>query len=153
MPWPDLVDALRELTPTALTIAALLLSVLSGVFGQTLSHRRRTESRPEPKPLEELLNQLTANAVEAGRLATLVQTEIQAQLVQVEKLRKDASEAEHLAALHGAAAEAVAAQVRAAITNETKKSKRYSFWSGIAFFVAGVAASIFVTLLVRPIGS
>jgi hypothetical protein len=142
----------RDYADLFTALGALLTSVGTAIYALVLTRRRRRESSPEPKPLEDLLQQLTANAVEAGRLATLVQTEIQAQLVQVEKLQKDATEAEHLAALHGAAAEAVAAQFKAAVANESKKSARSAFWSGFLFFVAGVAASIFVTLLVRPIG-
>lgn len=136
-----------------LPIVAATISLIALIYGQLIAKRLRRQTTPEPKPLEDLLDQLTANAVEAGRLATLVHAEIQAQLAQVEKLRKDATKAEHLAALHGAAAEAVAAQFKAAVESESKKSARYSLVSGVMFFVAGVAASIFVTLLVRPIGS
>jgi hypothetical protein len=136
-----------------LPIVAATISLIALIYGQLIVKRLRRQTRPEPKPLEDLLDQLTANAVEAGRLAALVQAEIQARLAQVEKLRKDATEAKHLAALHGAAAEAVAAQFKAAVESESKKSTRYSLLSGVLFFVAGVAASIFVTLLVRPIGS
>ena len=133
------------------TIAALVAAI-AGILASTLSRRHSAIERPKPKPLEDLLQQLTVNAKEAGRLATLVQVEIQAQLTAVAKLRKDATEAEQLAALHGAAADAVAAQIRAAATAENKKASRVAIWSGALYFVAGVAASIFVTMLVRPIG-
>lgn len=129
-------------------LGALLAAVISASIGFLTSRRARAE-RPQPQPLEDLLQQLTTNATESGRLATLVQTEIQAQLTQVEKLRKDASEAEHLAALHGAAADAVAAQFKAAVASESKKTTRAAFLSSALFYVAGVASSIFVGLLLK----
>ena len=82
-----------------------------------------------------------------------MQAEIQAQLTQVEQLQKKASDAEQLASLHGAAADAVAAQFRAAVAGENKKSARSALVANVMFFLAGVVASVFVTLLVRPIGS
>lgn len=133
------------------TLIAALVGAVAFVMALRLS-RSSVIIRPKAKPLEDLLQQLTVNAKEAGRLATLVQVEIQAQLTEVAKLRKDATEAEQLAALHGAAAEAVAAQIRAAAAEESKKSTRIAIWSGALYFLAGVAASIFVTMLVRPIG-
>lgn len=131
-------------------LGAFAAAVVSASIGFLTSRKARAE-RPQPQPLEDLLQRLTTNAIEAGRLATLVQTEIAAQLSQVEKLRKDASEAEQLAALHGAAAEAVAAQFKAAVASASQKSARTAMWSNVLFFVAGVTASIFVTLLVRPL--
>lgn len=131
---------------------AAAIALVAGYIAIDLA-KRRGGTQPEPRPLEDLLQQLTANAVEAGRLASLVQVEIQAQLAEVAKLRKEATEAEQLAALNGAAAEAVAAQFKAVVASESRKSTRVSIWSGVLFFVAGVAASIFVTLLVRPIGA
>lgn len=154
---PAFQASMAVATMAALTAGQALNKRAAKLTAQMLSRLQKKKGRLAAAPVEDLLKQLTANALEAGRLASLVQVEIEAQLAQVEKLRKDAKEAEHLAALHGAAADVVAAQVRsaveAAVQNEGKKSTRYSFWSSVLFFIAGVAASIFVTLLVRPIGS
>lgn len=116
------------MNPESFSVVSALLAALVSAFVGFLTSRRARAERPQPQPLEDLLQQLTTNATESGRLATLVQTEIQAQLTQVEKLRKDASEAEHLAALHGAAAEAVAAQFKAAVASESKKTTRAAFF-------------------------
>lgn len=87
----------------------------------------------------------------AARLLNQVEAEIQARSASAERLKEEAQAAENLANLNQAQRDAIAKLVRNEIGVETKKATRQSYIASALFFIAGVAATITITLLVHPL--
>jgi predicted ATP-dependent protease len=84
-------------------------------------------------------------------LVEQVTAEIEARAATAERLRDEAQAAEQLAQLSKAERDAVARLVRAEVSDQNRKSTRLSFVASALFFVAGVAATVAVALLVHPL--
>ena len=98
------------------------------------------------------LARLGSTMQESAQLLEQVSGEIEARSAAAAQLQKEAQEAEQLAKLNQAERDAVVRAVRAEIVSESKKSARQGLWANLLFFIAGVAASIAVTLFVQPFG-
>lgn len=140
--------------PLTVAVAAMAVSALSGFFAQILQRRtRRTtiEVKGE-ESLEARLARLGSTMQESARLLEQVSGEIDARAAAAAQLQREAREAEQLAQLNQAERDAVVRAVRAEIVSESKKSARQGLLANILFFIAGIAASIAVTLFVQPFG-
>jgi VIT1/CCC1 family predicted Fe2+/Mn2+ transporter len=89
-------------------------------------------------------------AVNPG-LVEQVTAEIEARAATAERLKDEAQAAEQLAQLSKAERDAVARLVRAEVSDENRRSTRLSVVTSALFFVAGVAATVAVTLFVHPL--
>lgn len=84
----------------------------------------------------------------ANESETAIQEKSEALLARVSQLQKEAADAQQLASVHKDQAEAVANILK----SEYQKTAKQSRASNLLYFLAGVLASIAVTLFVRPIG-
>lgn len=85
-----------------------------------------------------------------GSLNKEVQAEFELQIAATQKAKEDAEHAKALASLNdeqrAAAERLVGAQVEQAFATNGKRDRRFQFWLSFFSFVAGVIASIVVTL-------
>lgn len=137
-----------------LAVAASLVSTLSALLARILQRRtgRATIEVAGEESLEVRLARLGSTMQESAQLLEQVSGEIEARSAAAAQLQKEAQEAEQLAKLNQAERDAVVRAVRAEIVSESKKSARQGLWANLLFFIAGVAASIAVTLFVQPFG-
>jgi uncharacterized protein YicC (UPF0701 family) len=140
----------EDLVSITAAIVSALGSGVAGVIAAWLQSRRR--EGPEVKAsLEERLSELGDNLRDSARLLTEVEAEIEARAARAERLKREADDAERLAALAASERDAVARLVRAEIGAEGRRSLRRGLLINLLFFVAGILASIAVTLLVHPL--
>jgi TolA-binding protein len=138
------------------TIAPLLavaLGGLTGVAGWVIQPRFRSKERSSSTEitLEQRIQALAETMRSSARLVEQVTAEIEARAATAERLRDEAQAAEQLAQLSKAERDAVARLVRAEVSDQNRKSTRLSFVASALFFVAGVAATVAVALLVHPL--
>jgi hypothetical protein len=87
---------------------------------------------------------------QSARLVEQVSAELDARAATVRQLQEDAEAAEALAALHKDQADAVRRMIDAELGGSEKRIRRDSIVIGMFSFIAGVGATIVVTLLVHP---
>jgi CHASE1-domain containing sensor protein len=141
-------------TGVALTQAVIaVLTVVASLFGFILQRRVARSRTAEPKiaTLEDRLEELGCTMRSAARLLNQVEAEIQARSASAERLKEEAQAAENLVKLNQAQRDAIAKLVRNEIGAETKKATRQSYIASALFFIAGVAATITITLLIHPL--
>ncbi len=124
------------------------VSLLAGVVGFILQSTIRPNVAVPT--LEERLKDLGQTMRTSAELLTTVQAEIEARAARAERLAEEVQTAERLAELNKAERDAVARLVRAEIAGESKRSARRDLLINGLFFVAGIAASVAVTLFVHP---
>jgi C4-dicarboxylate-specific signal transduction histidine kinase len=141
---------------TALTAIVTALAALAASAQATVLRRRLRRELPEElqqaePTLEGRLDELKDLTGRLSRLTVQVTTELGAREATAQRLRKEAEDAEALAALHQDQADAVRRMIDAELATSRRDIRRDSIRIGIASFIAGAAASLLVTLLVHPI--
>ncbi|WP_285464998.1 hypothetical protein [Agromyces sp. NBRC 114283] len=138
----------------AVGVSGAFFSVVQGL-STWLKARDKAENAVPDRSLDSKLSDLQMAAKAASRLASEVELEIQAQVAAAEKAKEDAERATVLAALSAKERDAIAGLVReqteAGVDAVGKRDRRRQLINNVVFFVAGVAASVLVTLFVRPL--
>jgi TolA-binding protein len=139
--------------PSVIAVLAASGSAVSAVVAAAAQRRflsMGTSSSTEIT-LEERIQALAETMRASGRLVEQVTAEIEARAATAERLKDEAQAAEQLAQLSKAERDAVARLVRAEVSDENRRSTRLSVVTSALFFVAGVAATVAVTLFVHPL--
>lgn len=148
---------------SGVTLAAAFGGILSFLGAEVRGRQRKREIAHElgykveakaPETLDDRLQKLAEASETAQRLSREVSLEIDVLTTNATRARSEAEQAQHLISLNQKQRDAVASLVRGQISSEIKGSSRRdfwrSFWQNVLFFVLGVAASVIVTLVVRP---
>jgi VIT1/CCC1 family predicted Fe2+/Mn2+ transporter len=138
-----------DLLPSALAVGAFL-SAAFGTIAQRYAVRGGAE-KLNSSTLEDRLEQLGRTMRDAAKLLNQVQAEIEARSARAKNLKEEAQTAEELAKLNQAERDAIATLVRNEIGAETRKATRQSYIAGALFFIAGVIATVTVTLFIHPL--
>jgi hypothetical protein len=136
-------------------IASLLgvIAALTGFGAGVIQYRATSKelSSSTEITLEQRIQALAETMRSSARLVEQVTAEIETRAATAERLRDEAQAAEQLAQLSKAERDAVARLVRAEVSDQNRRSTRLSFVASVLFFVAGVAATVAVTLFVHPL--
>lgn len=97
------------------------------------------------------LAQLAVSMRTSAKLVEQISAELDARAATAERLKSEAETAEAIARLHAAETEAVRRMLDAQMEGQARRIRRDAIRIGIAGFMAGVAATILVTLLVHPL--
>lgn len=105
--------------------------------------------------LEVKLDQLSAAMEKSARLVEQVTAELDARAATALRLRREAEDAEAIAAAHKEQTDAVRRMLRAEISTELATTERHIFWDSlkitIVSYILGVASALLITLLVHPL--
>ena len=116
-------------------------------------HVRRDETRERQQAdqtLEGRLNELRDLMERSAGLIIQVTTELGARDATARRLRKEAEDAEALAALHKNETDAVRRMIDAELATSRRDIRRDSIRIGVASLVAGGGLTLAVTLFVHP---
>ncbi|HEX6472198.1 MAG TPA: hypothetical protein VF069_24105 [Streptosporangiaceae bacterium] len=131
--------------------SAVVSLVVAAVGTWLTSRRHGRDGKTAEVTLEDRLKELGDSARQSARLLAEVEAEIDARAARAARLKRDAEDAEHILALTEQERHAVARLVRAEVGAEGRRNFRQGLWINLLFFVAGVLASIAVTLLIHPL--
>jgi hypothetical protein len=135
---------LASILGTAIALVVALFSLLI----ERISHRRASSSGGEPT-VAARINDATRSLEVAAGLVNELQTEMQARMVALERLQVENAEYEKLTAVRKEEAEAVSRLIEAVISSTHTRLSRSSRRDQVLFFVAGLAASIPVQIVVN----
>jgi hypothetical protein len=144
---------MRVVLPVAPIVAMLVAAVAVVVAGviQGWTARGRLAARQAEGTLESRLQDVAASMSKASELLGLVQVEIEARAERAKQLAAQVEEGKKLASLNQGQIDAIAGLVRGQVAAEGKRSLWWTVAINTLLFVAGVAATIAVTLLVHPL--
>jgi hypothetical protein len=150
--WLSSGDLFATVAGVLATVVGLSLSLASWRRLPRLRGRRGSgdgdERRAEPTVESRIEEATRALKVTAGLVSEL-QAEMQARMAALERLRAENDEYEKLAAVRREEAEAVSRLIENVISSTHSKLGRSSRRDQVLFFVAGLAASIPVQILVN----
>jgi uncharacterized membrane protein YdfJ with MMPL/SSD domain len=136
-------EIIMALLASATAITGGLLSVFTQLY-----IKRKKDKQLVKDDLIDRINVTTKNLNQAMDDISLLQNEIKGRIETVEKLRKEATEAERIIEL---SAEQVQA-VRSAINTEMSKNSKKDFWKGVmvnfVFFIMGALVSFLISTVV-----
>ena len=125
--------ALVDIAP----IATGAVTLATSAFGLLLERRKRRVQDDEPAAIEIIaVEAMTSVSETPPRAVTMIHGHDDPVLVSVEEMK-----------------EVVATAVAAELKKANKNSQRSSIIIGLIFFVAGIFASVTVTLLIHPLGT
>jgi CHASE3 domain sensor protein len=153
---------------TTSSITAAVVSLVGGVggvlAGAVSALRARTSALraernvqvalasddPSQRALAERLEKLADSMRESAEQAQEASTELDAQAKLARRLQQDADSARELAALRNAQVDAIRQVLGQELDSSRKLIRRDTILVGIFFFIAGVGATLAVTLFVHP---
>ena len=139
------------LAPLILGVATLGATVAAAVLTfPPLTRAKRSSTTAAELTLEQRVARLVQNMRESGRLVEQVTAELELRAATAEKLQAQADAAEQIVKLTAEQQKAVARLVRTEVAGESKRAFRQSLLANALLFLAGVLATITVTLFVHP---
>ena len=150
---------------SVLTAAATLAAgFVSSIAGSIAALRARTSAlraersveialasdEPTQRALAERLQLLADSMRESAEQAQEASSELEAQAKLARRLQQDADSARELAALRNAQVNAIRQALGQELDNSRRLIRRDTILVGIFFFIAGVGATLAVTLFVHP---
>lgn len=136
---------------TSALVSALvgMLAAFLGAAGSAIQ-RRAAPSVPPADTIEERLRQVARTMDSSAQLLVQVQEEISVRMETVEQLQRDAVEAERVAAINVETRDAMRKLFKDELDYSVRRSSRSAMLVNGLFFMAGIAASIAVTLFIKP---
>lgn len=139
-----------DLEPLLAVLGVVLGASTSGV-GIKMHLDAFKRNRIQPRPLDDLLADLSAATLKAQELAGKAQVLLAAEIKQVEKLKSEARDAQQLASISKADADAISQQLGTLLAANSKKASRGDRIRGWLFFIGGSAVTLGATLFIRPL--
>ncbi|MGN8049557.1 hypothetical protein ACTJKO_07670 [Curtobacterium sp. 22159] len=145
------VPSVEDLDPWLALITAVVGAgaALAGAITGRVA-RRAAQGKVDDSPLADRIQRLSSTAVLAKVLADEITAEIAVIEQRAGRLAEEAEQAEILAGLNEKHRQAMAQALRTELHDSQRQGRWAAFWSSALWFVAGVAASILVTLFVHP---
>jgi hypothetical protein len=140
-------DQIASVTSLFLTVVGLVLALLGWGIARS-GKARRDDKEPTGPTVERRIEEAMRSLQITAELVDELQVEMQAKEATLDRLRAENDEFEKLAALRKEEAEAVSRLIDGVISNAHSQLSRSSRRDQALFFLAGLAASIPVQLLV-----
>ena len=140
------VTTITTLTASLLTASAVAVAVDAALSSE---RRQRKSAARVPPTIERRLDDLSTSMRQSARLVEEVSAELELRAAAARQLEEDAKAAEALAALHKDQADAIRRMMDAELETVGRRIRRDSIVIGVASFVAGVGATVLVTLLLH----
>jgi hypothetical protein len=146
------ISSAEDLDPWLFLISLALggLAALAGVVTGRIARRQASPMPKNDSSLADRIQRLSSTAVLAKVLADEISAEVSIIEKRADRLSEEAEQAAALGALNDEHRRAMAEVLRVELQDVNKRGRVAAFWSSAAWFVAGIAASIIVTLFVRP---
>jgi len=132
----------------AVSYVLIGLVLVGGLSYVLLVRQRRRFPENGEQSLERRVTGLSLNLQEAVRVIEEIEHEIQARQRLLDRLKKDANQAEALSKLHATEVEAVAQALQGQLSGLARRSLRGNVILGLGFYALGVVSSILVNLFV-----
>lgn len=147
-PSPVMPD-LTWVAPTFTAILAGLLGIAATFFARAGRKAQQVAEAAEPVlPLDKKIQLVAVTTGELSRLNDEIKAEFQLQLIEVEKLQREAEDAKGAAALHKEAAEAVQTLVKSGMREVSKENAKrdrlFQILLSAFFFVLGIGATLII---------
>lgn len=121
-------------TVAKIGLAAGMAGIVTVIFSFTEQHSKQKNT------VESRIELLTKNLQESSRIISEIEVEYKLRAELLEKLKKDAEQAESLSKLHGQEVAAIAQALEATIDKKTKWDVWISVIQNVFFTIFGVAA-------------
>jgi hypothetical protein len=129
-------------------LVALVVMALASLYA---AENLRNRSKVRPVSLEARLQNVGTSMRESVNVVRQIELELSVRERHVQELAQQANNAKAAAALSQPERDAVATMVREEMLAQNRKYGRQQLLVNLLFFVAGIAASVVVQLLVRPL--